>query len=115
MPYFGLTRDGCGSADLLLSEGVDDGGFAGVWVADEPNGDLFAATVKSGELSKERDESTFSEAVGHAGMEGECWEVLGEEFDPFCLESTLVLFLSTLSNVMLFKYARKVRVCMSHY
>lgn len=48
--------------------------------------------MERGELSKERDESSFSEAVGHAGVEGECWEVLGEEFDPFCLERPLVSF-----------------------
>lgn len=46
--------------------------------------------MEGGELSEERDESSFAEAVGHAGVEGECREVLGEEFDPFCLEKISV-------------------------
>lgn len=115
MPYFRLTRDGSCGADFLLAEGVDDGGFAGIWVPDESHGDLFAAAVESGELSKEGDESSFSERVGHAGVESEGGEVLGEEFDPFCLKSMSVFRSQQYSIVALEKFKNDARVCMSHY
>ncbi|KAI7197869.1 hypothetical protein KC363_g215 [Hortaea werneckii] len=64
-------RDRSSSADFLLPEGVDDGGFACVGVADEADGDLFAVGVESGELAEEGDKGAFSKGVGQACVKGE--------------------------------------------
>lgn len=52
LPHLGLTRDRRNCADLLVAKGVDDGGFAGVRVADETDGDLLAGRVEGRELAK---------------------------------------------------------------
>lgn len=52
LPYLRLARYRRGFADFLLSKSVDDGGLAGVWVADETDGDLFAGGVESRKLPK---------------------------------------------------------------
>ena len=61
------------------------GGFAGVGVADEADGDLLARGVQGGELAEERDEGAFAEGVGEGGVEGEGGVGLVEEAGPFCL------------------------------
>ena len=85
MPDLRLARDRSSSADFLLPEGVDDGGFACVGVADEADGDLFAVGVEGGELSEEGDKSAFSKGVGQACVKGESRIFLGEELNPFGL------------------------------
>ena len=55
MPDFGFAGDGRDGADALFPQGVDDGGFAGVGVADETDGDLLAGGVEDGELAEEGD------------------------------------------------------------
>ena len=52
MPHLGLTRDRRNCADLLVAKGVDDGGLAGVGVADETDGDLLAGRVEGRELAE---------------------------------------------------------------
>jgi hypothetical protein len=52
LPHLGLTGDRRNCADLLVAKGVDDGGFAGVWVADETDGNLLAGRVEGGELAE---------------------------------------------------------------
>ena len=52
LPHLGLTRDGRNCADLLVAKGVDDGGLAGVGVADETDGDLLAGRVEGRELAE---------------------------------------------------------------
>ena len=52
LPHLGLTRDRRNCADLLVAKGVDDGGFAGVRVADETDGDLLAGRVEGRELTE---------------------------------------------------------------
>jgi len=52
LPHLGLTRDGRDCADLLVAEGVDDGGFAGVGVANETDGNLLAGRVEGRELAE---------------------------------------------------------------
>ena len=71
MPHLGLAGDRCGGADFLFAESVDYGGFAGVGVADEADGDLFATCVERGELAQKADEGAFAEGVCEAGVEGE--------------------------------------------
>ena len=85
MPDFGLAGDGGGGADFLLPEGVDDGGFACVRVADEAYRDLFAVGVEGGELAEEGNEGAFAEGIGQACVEGEASIFLGEELNPFGL------------------------------
>jgi hypothetical protein len=45
LPYFGLARDRCDIADLLLEEGVDDGGLSGVGTTNQSDRDLFSISV----------------------------------------------------------------------
>jgi hypothetical protein len=52
LPHLGLARDRRNCAHLLVAKGVDDGGFAGVRVADETDGDLFAGRVEGRELAE---------------------------------------------------------------
>ena len=52
LPHLGLTGDRRDCADLLVAKGVDKGGFAGVRVADETDGDLLAGRVESRELTE---------------------------------------------------------------
>nr|POE77624.1 hypothetical protein CFP56_09271 [Quercus suber] len=52
LPDFGLTRYGCRCADLLFPQRVDDGGFASIGIADEPNGYLFAGRMQRRKLAK---------------------------------------------------------------
>ena len=52
LPHLGLTRDRRNCADLLVPKGVDDGGFAGVRVADETNGNLLAGRVEGRKLAE---------------------------------------------------------------
>ena len=73
LPDLGLAGDGCGGADAFLAEGVDDGGFASVGVADEANGDLLAVGVQDGELTEKGDQGAFAERVGERGVESEGW------------------------------------------
>lgn len=61
MPDLGLSRDGSDGADFLVAEGVDDGGFAGVGVADEADRDLLAVGVEAGELAEKLDEGALAE------------------------------------------------------
>lgn len=42
LPDLGLSGDWSDGADLFLPECVDDGGFAGVWIANESDRDLAA-------------------------------------------------------------------------
>jgi hypothetical protein len=85
LPDFCFAGDGRDGADFLLAEGVDDGGFARVGVADEADGDLLAGGVQDGELAEERDERAFAEGVGEGGVEGEGGVLFGKEADPLCL------------------------------
>jgi len=85
LPHLGLTGDGSDCANLLVAEGVDDGGFACVGVADETDRDLFAGGVKGGELTEERDERTLAERVCDGGVEGEGRVFAGEKLDPASL------------------------------
>lgn len=71
MPYFRFAGDGRDGADFLFAESVDDGGFAGIGVADETDGNLFAVGVEGGELAEELDKGAFAEGVGDGGVEGE--------------------------------------------
>lgn len=64
LPYFSFAGYGRGGADFLFAECVDDAGFAGVRVADEADGDLFAVAMEAGELAEEGDEGAFAEGVG---------------------------------------------------
>jgi hypothetical protein len=52
LPHLGLTRDRRNCADLLIAKGVDDGGFAGVRVADESDGNLLTRRVEGRELAE---------------------------------------------------------------
>ena len=85
LPHLGFAGDRGDGADFLLAEGVDDGRFAGVGVADEPDGDLFAVGVEGGELPEELDEGAFAEGVCDGGMEGEGRMGFTEVADPGCL------------------------------
>lgn len=55
LPYFRFAGYGSHGADLFLAQGVDDGGFARVGVADEADGDLLAVGMQGGELAEELD------------------------------------------------------------
>lgn len=55
MPYFRFAGYGSYGADFLFAQGVDDGGFARVGVADEADGDLLAVGVQGRELAEELD------------------------------------------------------------
>ena len=99
MPDLRLAGDGGGGADFLLTEGVDDGGFACVGVADEADGDLFAVGVEGGELAEEGNEGAFAEGVGQACMEGEGWVFLGEQLNPFCLCRGLHVSISAVLDI----------------
>jgi hypothetical protein len=85
LPHLGLTGDGCDCADLLVAEGVDDGRFARVGVADETDRDLFAGGVKGGELTKKRNEGTLAKGVCDGGVEREGRVFTGEKLDPASL------------------------------
>lgn len=87
LPHLGLPGDGRHGADALFAERVDDGGFAGVRVSDEPDGDLLAIRVQGGKLAEERDQGAFAEGVGQGGVERECGVRLREVADPLCLEA----------------------------
>ena len=52
LPHLGLTRDRRNCADLLVAKGVDDGGFAGVRVANETDRDLLAGRVEGRKLTE---------------------------------------------------------------
>jgi hypothetical protein len=52
LPHFGLTRNRCDCADLLVAECVDDGGLASVGIANKTDGDLLACRVKGRELTE---------------------------------------------------------------
>lgn len=93
MPYFCFAGDGGDGANFLFSEGVDNGGFAGIGVADEADGDLFAIGVEGGELAEELDEGAFAERVCDRGVEGEGGVGFAEMADPGglrCLPSAVV-------------------------
>lgn len=85
LPDLGLAGDGGDRADLFLAEGVDNGGLAGVGVADEADRDLLAGRVEGGELAEEGDEGSLAEGVGDGGVEGEGGVFAGKEFDPTSL------------------------------
>ena len=55
MPYFRFAGYRSHGADFFFAQGVDDGGFSCVRVADEADGDLFAVGVQGGELAEELD------------------------------------------------------------
>ena len=82
LPHFGLAGNRGDFGDFLFAEGIDDGGFAGVWVADEADRDLFAGGVEGGELTKEGDQRAFAEGIRHGGVESESWVGFGEVADP---------------------------------
>lgn len=71
LPDLGLSGDGSDGADLLVTESVDDGGFAGVGVADEADRNLLTVGVEAGELAEELDEGALAKGVGDGGMECE--------------------------------------------
>ena len=71
LPYFRFAGDGSYGADFFLAQGVDDGRFAGVGVADEADGDLLAVGMQGGELAEELDQQAFAEGVCNGGAEGE--------------------------------------------
>ena len=71
LPDFRLAGDRGNFGDFLLAEGVNDGGFARVRVADKADGDLFAGGVEGGELAEKGDQGAFAEGVRHGGVEGE--------------------------------------------
>ena len=85
LPDFGLARDGCNGADGFGAKRVDDGGFAGVGVANETDRDLFLIRMKSRELTKQLDQGSFAERIIDGGVEGEGRILLREDFDPACL------------------------------
>src|SRR5690606_14210061 len=59
LPDLSLSRNRSDSADLLGAEGVDDGGFAGVGVSDQSDGDLLPIGVEGRELAEELDKRAF--------------------------------------------------------
>lgn len=69
LPDLCLAGNGRDDAHFLLSERVDDGGFARVGVADHADGDLLAIGVQGGELTEEGDEGAFAEGVVDVGVE----------------------------------------------
>jgi hypothetical protein len=71
LPDLGLAGNGSDGADLLVAECVDDGGFSGVGVANEADGDLLAVGVKGGELAEKLDKGALAERVGDRGVECE--------------------------------------------
>lgn len=77
LPHFRLARDGSDGADLFLPQRVDDGRLAGVGVADEADGDLFAVGMQGGELAEKLDQGSFAKGVGDGGVESESGVVLG--------------------------------------
>jgi hypothetical protein len=46
LPHFGLTRNRCDLADLLLAQRVDDGTLADIGIANETNADLLFVLVQ---------------------------------------------------------------------
>ena len=111
LPYLRLAGYGRGLADFLLSERVDDGGLAGVGVADEADGDLFAGGVESRELAEQRDESTFAKGVRETCVEGEGGVGFVEVSDPPCLNE----FVSIRSLLYNDCSAANVTGCMSDH
>jgi len=63
LPDLCLARNWCYCAHLLVSEGVDDGGFAGIGITNKPDRDLFPVGVEGGELTEKLDERTLAEGV----------------------------------------------------
>ena len=82
LPDLGLSRNWGNCADLLVAECVDDGGFPGVWISDEADGDLLAVGVEGGELAEKLDEGALSKRVGDLSVESESWVVLGQVTNP---------------------------------
>ena len=82
MPYFRFTGDRGDGADFLFSERIDDGGLAGVRIANETDRYLFAVGVERRELAKELDERAFAEGVGDGRMEGKSRIRLAEVANP---------------------------------
>jgi hypothetical protein len=64
LPDLGLAGDRRHGADFLVAERVNYGGFSGVGVPDEADGDLFAVGVEGGELAEKLDQGAFAEGVG---------------------------------------------------
>lgn len=86
LPDLGLSWNWSDCAYLLVAESVDNGGFAGVWVSDETDGDLLAVGVEGGELAEELDQGALSEGVGDLSVESESWVVLGQVANPCSLK-----------------------------
>ena len=63
LPHFGLARNRLHFADLLLLQRVDNAALSDVRIADESHADLLFVLVEQRQLTKQIEESRFSEAV----------------------------------------------------
>lgn len=86
LPHLGLAGDWSHCADLLGTEGVDDGRLSGIRVTDQSNGDLLALRVEGRELAEQLDERSFTEGVVDVGVEGKGGVIFGEAANPGSLE-----------------------------
>lgn len=82
LPDFGLTGDGRHLADFLAAQGVDDGRFSNIRVADETHADLLLVAVQLAELAQQIDQRTFTKRMGHRRTEGHGGVLGAERLDP---------------------------------
>lgn len=71
LPDLGLSGNGSDGADLLLFEGIDDGGLSDIGVPDETDRDLFLIRVEDRELAEKLDERSFTERVVDGCVKGD--------------------------------------------